>query len=156
MRQVEASLLIKRRIRDVWKQASSLENWQALSETFAGWGFRFRFAIVAGPKDPPGEGTKIAVTNAGGKPVMKVKLAKWDPPRRIELTVRNDGYMTGYHLLATINLSEIDDEMTNAEISLIVMFHNRLVEITSLVLPVRFMYRRRLQRVLLQLRQMAA
>lgn len=155
MRRIEASLLIKKRIREVWRQTSSLQNWQDFSEQFAGGGFRFRFSVVEGPRDPMAEGTRIAVTDPNGHPLMKCKLSQWDPPRRFEMTASHHGFLTGYRLLISFSLSELDDELTRAELALVAMFANRAVELLSLLLPVGFLYRRRLERVLLRLRAMA-
>ena len=145
--------MIRKPVREVWRVVSEIPNWEAFSETFAGWGFKFRYSITSGPKDPPAAGTTIAAADPKGRPIMDCRVTLWDPPRRFEITAeRPPGWLKGYHILLSVNLSELDDDLTNCELSLIAMFRSRIVEMASLFLPVRFFYRRRLLGVLAQIR----
>lgn len=153
MRKVDAALMIRKPAREVWRVVSEVPNWEAFSETFAGYAFKFRYAVTSGPKDPPAAGTAVAVTDAKGRPIMDCRVTMWDAPRRFEITAeRPPGWLKGYHMLISVNLSELDDDLTNCELSFIVMFRSRIVELASLFMPVRFLYRRRLLAVLAQIR----
>lgn len=155
MRKIEASLLIPRRVRDVWRQASTLESWQALTGAFAGSRNGFFYAVTAGPSAPPGVGTAVAVTTPRGRPVMSLRVSLWEPPKRLEFTAERKGWLTSYNLMISLRLSEIDEDRTGAEIAYIVLFSNKFVELCSLLLPVRGLYRRRLKKVLEELKRLA-
>lgn len=155
MRRVEASLLIRRRVRDVWRQASSLESWQALTSAFAGSRGSFFYAVTSGPSSPPGVGTALAVTTRRGRSVMNLRVSLWEPPKRLEFTAERKGWLTSYNLMVSIRLHEIDEDRTTAEIAYVVLFNNKFVELCSLLLPVRALYRRRLRKVLLELNRLA-
>lgn len=148
MRGVSVSATFKRPVRAVWTEASDPGRWGRLVEAFAGYGLRFTAAVTGGPADPPGEGTAVAVTKAGGRAVLDGRMVWWDPLRGFTVTAQAPGWFTGYHGTFTVKLSELDDELTSAELSMRVVFLNRFVELASLLLPVGFLYRRRLGKVL--------
>jgi hypothetical protein len=156
MRKVESSATIRKSARSLWRVLRDMRNWETLSESFAGWGFKFRYAITKGPKDGLTEGSEIAVTDEKGHSIMNCRVTLWDPPRRLELAAQSDsGFMKSYRMLFTVYLSALDDDLTNAELSFVVMFGNRFIETFSLLMPVRFLYRRRLDAVLDKMRESA-
>ena len=148
MRGVSVSTTIRKPVRAVWTAASAPSGWARLIEAFAGYGMRFDAAVVDGPKDPAGEGTVVEVRKAGGRPVLKGRMVWWDPLRGFTATAHAGGWFTGYHGTFTVKVSELDDALTSAEIAMRVVFLNRFVELASLLMPVGFLYRRRLAKVL--------
>lgn len=151
MRGVSASTMFKKPVREVWTGASDPGRWGTLVEAFAGYGLKFKAAVTGGPSDPCGEGTTVEVSKAGGRPVLKGRMVWWDPLRGFTVTAHAPGWFSGYHGTFTVKLSELDDALTSAEISMRVVFLNRFVELASLLLPVGFLYKRRLAKVLAQL-----
>lgn len=152
MRGVNVSTTYKRSVRAVWTDVSDPARWGPLVEAFAGYGLRFTSAVTAGPKDPAGEGTAVAISKAGGRQVLDGRLVWWDPLRGFTVTAQAPGWFSGYHGTFTLKLSELDDTLTSAELSMRVIFLNRFVELTSLLMPVGFLYKRRLSKVLAKLK----
>ncbi|TBR24920.1 SRPBCC family protein [bacterium] len=151
MRGVSVSSTFRRPVRAVWTEASDPGRWGSFVEAFAGYGMRFNAAVTGGPKDPPAEGTQVAISKSGGSAVLDGRLVWWDPLRGFTVTAHAKGWFTGYHGTFTVKLSELDDDLTSAELSMRVVFLNRFVELASLLMPVGFLYRRRLDKVLAKL-----
>lgn len=148
MRGLSASLNAKRPVRAVWTDASNPARWGSYVEAFAGWGLKFRSEVVGGPADPPGVGTQVALSKQGGPPIIRCRVGWWDPLRGMTVMVQSGGWITGYHGTFTIRLSELDEELTSLELSMQVVFLNRMVELTSLLMPSGMLYRKRLAKVL--------
>ena len=148
MRGVTVSTTLKRPVRAVWTEASDLSHWGNFVDAFAGYGMRFNASVTEGPSNPPAEGTKVAVAKVGGRAVFNGRLVWYDPLRGFTVTAHSDGWFTGYHGTFTMKLSELDDNLTSAELAMRVVFLNRLVELASLLMPVGFLYKRRLTKVL--------
>ncbi|MDE2293175.1 MAG: SRPBCC family protein [Elusimicrobia bacterium] len=145
---MNASGTAKRPVRAVWTEASDPGRWSGFAEALSGGRRGFVCRIVEGPSDPPGNGTEIEVSRAGGAPLLRCRVAWWDPLRGFTVTARSEGWLTGSHGTFTLRLSELDESLTSLDLSMQFVFLNRLVELSSLLLPVGFMYRRRLLRVL--------
>lgn len=148
MRGVSASSRAKRPVRAVWTDASDPKRWGTFVEAFAGWGLKFHAEVVGGPSDPPGVGTQVALSKLGGPPMIRCRVGWWDPLRGMTVMVQSGGWLTGYHGTFTIRVSELDDQLTSLEMSMQVVFLNRLVELTSLLMPAGMLYRKRLLKVL--------
>ncbi len=148
MRGLSATANAKRPVREVWTEASDPKRWGGFVEAFAGWGLKFRSEVVGGPADPPGVGTQVALSKVAGPPVIRCRVGWWDPLRGMTVMVQSGGWLTGYHGTFTIKLSELDDSLTSLELSMQVVFLNRLVELTSLLMPSGMLYKRRLAKVL--------
>ncbi|MBI3300411.1 MAG: hypothetical protein HYZ75_19775 [Elusimicrobia bacterium] len=150
MQSVVAALRAREGVRPVWTKASDPAAWPRFIEAFAGYGAnKFRGEVVAGPQEPAGMGTELAIgRGAKGAPFMRARVAWWDPPRGFTLTASSGGWLSAYHATFTLKLSELNEDLTSLELTMKVVFMNRFVELTSLLLPVAFLYRRRLAKAL--------
>lgn len=148
MRPIAVSTRAKKSVRSVWSEASDLNAWPRFVEAFAGYNLKFRSEIVAGPHDPPGMGTELTVSRSSGPPLMRCRIAWWDPLRGFTVAAQSGGWLTAYHGTFTLRLSELDESLTSMELSMQCVFLNRFVELVSLLLPVGFLYHRRLGKVL--------
>ncbi|MBI5595737.1 MAG: SRPBCC family protein [Elusimicrobia bacterium] len=145
---LSASSTVKDPVRAVWTRASDTKAWASFIGAFAGYNLRFRSEILSGPSDPPGMGTELAISRLTGPPVIRCRVAWWDPLKGFTVTAQAGGWLTGYHGTFTLRMSELDDSLTSVDLSMKFVFLNRFVELASLLLPVGALYRRRLQKVL--------
>ena len=150
---ITSSATARNPVRAVWTRASDPKAWASFVEAFAGYGLKFRSEVVAGPSDPPGMGTELTISRMSGPPVVRCRVAWWDPLRGFTVTAQAGGWLTAYHGTFTLRMSELDDSLTSLELSMKFVFLNRFVELASLLLPVGALYRRRLQKVLAALSQ---
>ena len=148
MRSVVATVRARKAVREVWTTASDPKLWPSFVEAFVGYGAKFRGEVAAGPHDPAGMGTEVTVARKSGPPIMRCRVAWWDPPRGFTITAQTGGWMTAYHGTFTLRLSELDEELTSMELAMKFVFMNRFVELASLLLPVSVLYRSRLAKTL--------
>ena len=157
MRSVEASLTLPAPRSQVWKRVSTTGGWERLARAFAGWGSRVGCAVLQGSGDAAREGLELEVRSAAGRPLLRARVSAFEPPGRIEWTLTREGSRLGsFHLLLSCRLQETGGDSTRVELGMMLLFSSRLLEIASLLIPIRFFYRRRLARALETLREPAS
>lgn len=153
MRSIQAQAVLHRGIDETWRIVSRPDVWRELSETFAGWGTRFRY-VADGSLGP---GSEVQVTTPGGDPVMRWKVSAWTPPTGFELTsTEEERRLSPFHMLLSFKLEALDTDKTEITVSMVIIFLDKTLELASLVLPVRFIYSMRLKRAVLRLRRSLA
>lgn len=152
MRGIESSVAVRLPVREVWARIARPQGLQALSEAFGGWGSKFRYEVE---NDAPlGHGASIAVFSRWNRPVARWQVSGWNPPHELEMVaVDEDRILSSYQLTLTIRLNAEDDDLTQVSVSFVLVFLNKLLEAFSLVLPLRPLYARRLNRALLLFRE---
>ncbi len=154
MRSVEAALTLPAPRPQIWRRVSTVRGWETLARAFAGWGSRVQCAVLQGPDDTAREGLELEVRSAAGRPLLRARVSSFEPPGRIEWTLtREDSRLGSFHLLLSCRLQEADRDSTRVEVGMMLLFSSRLLEILSLLIPIRFFYRRRLARTLETLRE---
>ncbi|MEK7744975.1 MAG: hypothetical protein AAB578_11360, partial [Elusimicrobiota bacterium] len=92
-----------------------------------------------------------------GRPLLRARVSSFEPPGRIEWTLTREGSRLGsFHLLLSCRLQETGGDSTRVEMGMMLLFSSRVLEIASLLIPIRFFYRRRLVRALETLREPAS
>lgn len=148
MRGITATATLKRPLRTVWTEASDPSRWGAL---FGGGMRRKVVCRVAGADGRPAQGAAVAVRYQGGGTAADGQVLVWDPPRGFKVTLHRPGWFAAFHGTVSLKLSELDDNLTSAELSVQFVFLNRLIELASLVLPVGGSYKSQLERALKRL-----
>lgn len=148
MRGISESAIIKRPLREIWDSASDPARWSTLAQDLGGRTFSCR---VEAPGGRPAIGSEVVIVRANGREEARGRITRWEPPNCLAITLQHAGWMTAYHGTLTIRLSELDDELTSAELAVSFVLMNRMVEVLSLLLPVGPLYRRAARKTLARL-----
>lgn len=154
MRSVEASLLIQAPRSELWRRLCAVRGWESLARAYSGWGSRLQCVALPASEGAAREGLELELRSAAGKPLLRARVSAFEPPGRIEWTLTREGSRLGsFHLLLSCRLRETDQDKTRVDLSMMLLFSSWLLEVLSLLLPIRFLYRRRLMRALNSLRE---
>src|SRR5687768_16307641 len=142
MRGLEQALVVERPIEAAWAGLSRLDCWEAFSEAFAGRSFIY--AVDNGAQ--LGHGAELPVAPPKGRQVLRWRISSWTPPEGFEL-VTLDGAkgLSGYHMLLSFKLSRLDEERTEVAAKCVILFTSNVIELLSLIFPLRWLYVRRME-----------
>ncbi|MBI5244971.1 MAG: SRPBCC family protein [Elusimicrobia bacterium] len=154
MRCVEASIFVPSGPMPVWERIASADFCEAAVRALGGPGRLKREVSNSDDGKSLKVGTEIAFQKTNGRPWMRWRVEEFLPGKRLTLAASDHSLgLSSYDVTLEFRLeSEEDCDRTKVMASLYVLLKNGVMELATLVLPVRWLYARGLRKLLSRLR----
>ncbi|HAH06067.1 MAG TPA: hypothetical protein DCM05_05985 [Elusimicrobia bacterium] len=151
---IQRALDIPVPISKVWSWLMDVRSWDALSDEFIGSKGRYRHRALPGPDGGSAltGGSEVQMLDRKDREFLRWKVTDWEPPRRLSYSAGMAGWLHGFNFQLSYGLEAEAEGVTKVRADLLLVYTNPILEVLSLVLPVRYFYGRSLQRTLVRMR----
>ena len=145
MKRIAAKKLVRRDRNSVWRELAKLDTLQLLGDSFAGMWQHYRLVNLKNPGGALGPDTEVELTTSRGKPLMRLHISEFVPPKSLSLQADYSAFLFSHHWQYSFELESIDSDTTMVHASFVMIFKNTLLEFCSFLFPFSLILGRRLR-----------